>query len=163
MVATLNGRPESMIGQVNAENPHYLAVTAAFTGAAAATWATDATHEVFTVTGICRLRMWVAVEDDVDSAGHAATLTFGNAADPDAYITATDEEALDADELWYDDTPTTSEDTFANVVIDRVSNGVDIGYEIDVEACTTGSLIFHCVWEPLSAGASVVAGAGGAL
>lgn len=40
---------------------------------------------------------------------------------------------------------------------------LDIGYEIGVEALTAGSLVFHCVWVPLSDGASVTAGAGGTL
>jgi hypothetical protein len=42
-------------------------------------------------------------------------------------------------------------------------DGLDIGYEITGEALTSGNIVFHCVWDPLSAGASVVAGAGGAL
>ncbi len=36
-------------------------------------------------------------------------------------------------------------------------------YQIGVEALTTGSIVFHCVWVPLSDGANVVAGAGGTL
>jgi hypothetical protein len=48
-------------------------------------------------------------------------------------------------------------------VFDWVLNGLDIGYEIGVEALTAGSIVFHCVWVPLSDGANVVAGAGGTL
>jgi len=163
MPATYNGYPEVLLGQVNANSPNYIAVDAVFAGAPAAVWATVATHRVFVVTGICRLRMWIMAGGNVDSAGHAATVTFGHQGDPDAYIIATDEEALDVGELWYDNTPTTFEDAFANAVFDRVINGLAVGYEIAVEVLTAGSLIFHCVWEPLSVGASVVAGAGGAL
>ena len=47
--------------------------------------------------------------------------------------------------------------------MDYVSNGLDIGYEIKGEALTTGTLVFHCVWEPLNAPGAVAAGAGGAL
>jgi len=80
-----------------------------------------------------------------------------------AYIAATDEEALDTGELWYDNTPTTLEDAFATVIFDRVVNGLDIGYEIAVEALDDGAVVFHCVWEALEAGATVVAGTGVAL
>ncbi|MBU1173446.1 MAG: hypothetical protein KKD44_28080 [Proteobacteria bacterium] len=163
MPATYNGHPETLVGLVHADSPNWIEVIAAFTGAPAAVWATVASHEVFTVTGVCRVRMGVGVEDDVDSAAHGATVSFGYAGSTAAYIAATDEEAMDAGEFWYDVTPTTLEDPYTTVVFDRVINGLDIGYEIFGEALTTGSLRFYCVWEPLTAGASVVAGPGTGL
>jgi len=163
MPATYNGHPETLVGLVHADSPNWIEVIAAFTGAPAAIWATVATHEVFTVTGVVRIRMGVGVEADVDSAAHGATVTFGYAGAPAAYIAATDEEALDAGEFWYDATPTTLEDVYGNVVMDRVINGLDIGYEIAGEALDAGALRFYCVWEPLTAGASVVVGPGTAL
>lgn len=158
-----NQTVHNALGIVSAWSPSYLAVRAFFAGAGSAVWNTDDTHEVFTVHGLVRLRMWVTVEDDVDSTGHAATVTFGHELDPDLYITATDEEALDTDELWYDNTPTTFDEAFSTAVFDRVVNDLDIGYEIDVEALSAGALVFHCVWEPLETGAAVVAGVGGTL
>lgn len=138
---------------------NYLAVPVNF---ATAGWNEAATHEVFTVTGLVRVRIVIACTGDVDSAGHGATIAFGDEV-AQTWIGATDETELDTGDLWYDTTPTTSQDTFANVVLDRVVNGLDLGYLISTEALTVGGLVFHCWWEPLNATGAVVAGSGGAL
>ena len=129
----------------------------------AATWKSIASHEVFTVTGLVRVRTWVECTVNVTSTGGAATLQYGVAGTTDGFITATDENAIDAVELWYDTSPTTNHDTFANVVFDYVVNGLDIGYEIADEATTAGTLVFHLVYEPLNSTGLVVVGAGGTL
>ncbi len=155
-----NGIEETLLGQVSANSPNYLAVAVDFTAAA---WNTQATQEVFTVVGLCRLRMWVEVTADCDSAGHAATICFGNALATNSLIAATDETELDNNDLWYDATPTLACDTFALTVFDQVSLDIDYGIEIAGEAMTAGSMLFHCVWEPLGAGASGIAGTGQAM
>lgn len=145
-------------------NTRYIAVTADMTSA---TWNTSAgggTHEVFTVTGAVRMRIWVTCTGNLASAGDGATLTFGIAGAADAFIAATNEDALDDGDLWYDASPTVTYDTFGNAVMDYViNNGTDVGYAIVGEDLTAGTLVFHCVWEPLSATGAVAAGAGGAL
>ena len=141
----------------------YLAVTADFTSATWNDFATTPKHEVFNVTGCVRLRMWITCTGNVDSAAHGATVCFGHESDTDAFIAATDETELDSGDLWYDATPTLGCDTFATVVMDYVSNALDVGYEIAGEALNAGSLVFHCVWEPLNSTGAVTAGAGGAL
>jgi hypothetical protein len=144
-------------------NSRYLSVAADFTNATWNDFVTTPKHEVFDVTGLVRLRLWITCTGDVDSTAHGATLCFGHASDTDAFIAATDETELDTGDLWYDATPTLACDTFANAVMDYVSNGLDVGYEIGGEALTTGALLFHCVWEPLSSTGNVTAGAGGTL
>lgn len=141
-------------------NARYLTVTADMTNAV---WNAATTQEVFVVTGLCRLRMWIECTGNVDSALHGATVCFGHELDTDAFIADTDETELDSGDLWYDATPTLACDTFGNSIMDYVSNGLDIGYEVKVEALNAGSLVFHCVWEPLNATGAVTAGAGGAL
>ena len=145
-------------GLASIYSPNHLTVTADFTVAG---WNEALAHETFVVTGLVHVRMWIAVTGNVDSTAHGATVAFGNETVPAAYIAATDETELDTGDLWYDATPTTAEDAYATVVIDRVVNGLDIGYTIAGEALTTGSIAFHCVWEPLALGATVVVGAGG--
>lgn len=145
----------------SASSSRYLAVTADFTNAQ---WNTATTHEVFTVTGTVRMRLWVTCGANVASAGDSATISFGIAGTTTAFIAATAEDALDAGDLWYDDSPTVTYDTFGNSVMDYVvANGTDVGYEVANEALTEGNLTFHCVWEPLSATGAVAAGAGGVL
>lgn len=150
----------SNAGLPSIAHPNYLSVTATMTSA---TWNTETTHEVFTVTGLVRLRMWIECTTNVTSSGGGATLTFGPETLGTGIIAATGEDDIDAGELWYDDSPTTAYDTYANAVFDYVVNGLDIGYDIDGEALTAGVLVFHCVWEPLNSTGNVTAGAGGAL
>lgn len=144
----------------NVNHARHILVAADFTDV---TWNTVATHEVFTVTGLCRLRIWINGTGNVGSAGGAATISFGHETNTAAYIAATDETELDDTDLWYDATPTTADEAFGTAVFDRVVDGLDVGFQIAVEALTGGSLAFHCAWDPLEAGATVAAGAGGVL
>jgi hypothetical protein len=149
-------------GGVSVLSANHIAVTADFTSA---TWNifTTPKHEVFTVTGIVRVWTWAECTGSVDSAGHGATIAYGHEAATSAFIAATDETTIDVGELWYATGPATKAIAFATAVFDWVLNGLDIGYEIGVEALTEGSIVFHCVWVPLSDGATVAAGAGGTL
>lgn len=128
-----------------------------------ATWNTQASHEVFTVTGLVRLRMWVECTTNLASAGDAAQLQLGVEGATNAFIAATNEDALDANDIWYDATPTVVYDTAANSILDYVVNGLDVGYEITGEALTAGALTFHCAWDALNSTGNVAAGAGGSL
>ena len=109
-----------------------------------------------------RARLAIECVTAVDSTGHTATLAFGDEL-AQTWIAATDDTELGIGDLWYDATPTTLHDTFANVVLDRVVSGLDLGYVIANEALTVGSLTFHLWWEPMNATGAVVAGAGGVL
>lgn len=144
---------------------NYLAVTADMESA---TWNTRASHEVFTVTGLVRMRIWIECTETLVDAADAADIQFGLEGATDGFIAATGAagkggSTISTDELWYDTSPTTVYDTMGNVVLDYVVNGLDVGYEISGAALTGGSLVFHCVWEPLNASGNVVAGAGGVL
>jgi hypothetical protein len=148
---------------VNAGN--HIAVTADMTSA---TWNAATTQEVFVVTGLVRMRMWIECTDTLVDAADAVDICFGHETDTDAFIATTGAagkggSTISTGELWYDNTPTTLYDTFANVVMDYVINGLDVGYEITGAALTGGSLVFHCIWEPLNSSGNVAAGAGGPL
>ena len=146
--------------EVSANNSRYLAVTATMTES---TWNTVGTHEVFTVTGAVRARMWITCGDNVGSAADGASVSFGVAGATTAFIAATAEDTLDTGELWHSNSPAAAYAAFGTAVMDYVINGLDVGYDITVEDLTGGVLTFHCVWEPLSATGAVVAGAGGTL
>jgi hypothetical protein len=132
-----------------------------------ATWNTAASHEVFTVTGLCRLKLWIECGTSLTDAADGASIQFGYEGATNGIIAsttaATAGSGLVTDELWYDTSPTTKMDTYGNCVMDYVLNGLDVGYEITGAALTGGSLNFYCVWEPLESGASVAVGAGGTL
>lgn len=140
---------------------NYFEVTA---NLASATWNTVAAHEIATVTGLVRVAIIarVATTGD-DTSGDTATIALGVAGATTSIIAATKVDALAAGELWYDATPTTVVDTYANAVLDFVVNNVDIGFTIGGEAATAGVIVFHIFWEAISSGAAVSAGVGGAF
>ena len=144
---------------------NYLAVTADMTSG---TWNAATTQEVFVVTGLVRMRMWIVCTGTLTDAADAAVIQFGVEGATNAFIGATDAAGKNGQTitdtwLWYDTSPSAAYDTFATAVMDYVVNGLDVGYEITGAVLTGGSLVFHCVWEPLNSTGSVTAGAGGAL
>lgn len=134
--------------------PNYGSVSITF---AAATTGSVATHEILTITGLVRLR--VAALCTVNVAG-SGSIQLGLEGVTDALIGTTTGTDIDANELWYDTSPTTAYDTFANVVFDRVINGLDVGYEITTDTLTAGNIVFYYWWEPLNSTGAVVAAAG---
>lgn len=126
-----------------------------------ATRNTVAAHEIAVVTGLVRVQIVARVLDTCDDAGGTGTIILGWDGSTSAIIGSTTLGDLVTGELWYDTTPTTTGDTFANVVKDFVVNGSDIGYTIGTEAGTAGEIEFLVFWVPLSSGATVTAGAGG--
>lgn len=159
MVRNLQG------GNINALASNHIAVTATMTSA---TWNTAASHEVFTVTGTVRMWMWVLCKGTLTDAADLADIQFGVAGTTNGFIAATGAAGkggvgIAENEIWYDATPSTVYDTSANIIMDYVITGLDVGYEITGAALTGGVLEFHCVWVPLDSSGLVEAGAGGAL
>lgn len=147
--------------EINYNASNYLSVTADLSEV---TWNTVATHELFTVTGLVRARIVAEVTatgDDTTTA--TATIQLGTDSDTDGFIAVTNVDDLTIGELWYDATPTVKFDTSSTVILDKIVNGEDIGFEIAGEAATAGTIVFHCWFEPLNATGAVVAGDGSAL
>ena len=140
---------------------NYFATTATLTSA---TWNTVAAHEIATVTGLVHVVIIPQVTTTGnDTTGDTSTIALGVAGSTSAMIAATQVDDLLAGEIWYDATPTTTVDTYANAALDFIVNGVDIGYTIAVEAAIAGVIVFHVFWEEISDGAVVAQGAGGAF
>lgn len=159
-IRTMQG-PEVCIG-----NPNYISVTC--TCVAAGPWENVASHEVFTVTGLVRVRIWIECTDTLTDAADGATIQFGYEGATDAWIGATNcaragAGLLSTGCLWYDTSPLTTPENFSTAVFDKVVNGSDIGFEVAGAALTGGTLVFHCVWEALNSTGNVAAGAGGSL
>jgi len=134
--------------------PNYLAVPITFV---AGTTGTVATHELFTVTGLVRVK--IVAECTVNVAG-TGSVQLGEETNTDSMIAVTAGTDLDAGELWYDATPTTATDATSTVILDKIVNALDVGYEISVGTLTSGAITFHCWYEPLNATGAVVASDG---
>jgi hypothetical protein len=139
---------------------NYLAVTVDLESAA---WNEVATQTVFAITGLCRLRILIECTESCTSADAGGTMKLGYTGATDGILGATSIDAFAAGELWIDTSPTEQYGTFAATVFDRVSNGIDIGFEIETKAGTDGTIVFHCWWEPLNGTGAVAAGTGQAL
>lgn len=155
------GRPLKYLGLFD----NLVTVTIDFTSA---TWNTVATHEVFTVTGVVAAATVWTITETLTSGGAAtmgigiegavtnyggnyavASLTAGVFPTPGGTSTAAHQNM--APQL------------FTSSGAHKLLDGLDIGYQINVAAMTDGTIVAYCFWTPISAGATVVAGAGGSL
>ena len=159
-------RLEDLLNKINAgkiqyNSTNYIAVTADLSSA---TWNTVATHELFTVTGLVRMKVIaeVTVNGD-DTSGDTSTIQLGTEDATNGWIAATQVDDLAAGEIWADATPTETNGNYSSLVFDKVVNAKDVGYEIANEAATAGTIIFHCWYEALNATGAVVAGDGSAM
>lgn len=152
----------SQSGQaLNKNASNFIQVTADMSST---TWNTVASHEILTVTGTVRVRMIIECTENIADADNTGMIQLGVAGATDAFISATTGTAIDANDLWYDTTPTTTYDTTSTCLIDKVvTGGVDIGYEISTTDFTNGELKFYVWFEPISSTGNVTAGAGGTL
>ena len=136
-----------------------------------AAWKTVATHEVFTVTGLVRvLLFWRCTESLLGGAGALAQIAFGVEGETNRYAGAQLCTAIDAGEFVAPAAggAVTKLETSAFIGhatndADTVLDGLDIGYEITVEAETDGTIQAICFWTPISSDGAVVVGAGGVL
>jgi hypothetical protein len=145
--AIKNGVPHTSYNSWN-----YLASPITF---AAGTTGSVASHEIFTVTGMVRVR--IIPECTVDVAG-TGTIELGVAGDTDIMLGTTTGTDIDGGKLWLDTSPAEFAWNFSSVIDKVIPNGLDIGYEVKTNTLTGGAITFHCWWEPLnSTGAVIVA------
>lgn len=130
--------------------PFYCSKTRAYDGTIGATGAVT----LFTVTGQVAVRVIGMCTEDVTGAGTLEVGISGNTAGLLAQIA--DATNLDAGESYLDATPSTVEsvDLSSGFIL---SNGQDIIETIGTTALTNGTVIFGCLWRPLSDNSSVVA------
>jgi hypothetical protein len=145
-------------GGVSVNSANHIAVTADMTSA---TWNTQASHEVFVVTGLVRMTLWVQVVTALASTLAGATINLGIEGATDQF-NDTVEAFFTGAQVWTVGNPGKAQ-SFSGSIIDYLLYDSDVGYEIVTEPLISGSLIFHCVWEPFSAGATVTAGDGSPL
>ena len=145
--------------------PNYFTVLANFVNA---TWNTVASHEIAVVTGLVHVMIIIECDGTLTDAADGASIQFGFEGATNTWIASTGAagaggSTIDDDEIWSDNTPLDKEGTTSSVIIDKVINGLDIGYEITGAALTGGALRFHVYWEPLAPGSLCAEGAGGSL
>ena len=125
------------------------------------TTGTQASHEVFTVTGLVEVKLLNLVTTSLTGSG--ADIEFGVASDMDMFIaTMADAEDLDATDIW--STATDADNVgyqFApDCIFHAILDGQDIGYDVNNANITAGVIKFICWWKPLEFGATVIPAVG---
>lgn len=113
----------------------------------------DPTATLFTVTGVVNVKLFARCT--VDLAGASATVSVGTALATAGLLPLTTATTLDANELWLDATPDTSIEAVSGLTSLLVAQ--DIIQTVGTAAITSGTLIYYCVWAPVSADGAVVA------
>ena len=117
------------------------------------------TITVFTVTGDVLMKVGASVDVAVTSASNNGTLELGVAGNTAALLIqdVADSTAFAIGDSW---TLITAANTNGAQMADEglvIGNGVDVILTIATNAMTAGDIDFYALWQPLSAGASVVA------
>jgi len=130
-------------------------VTKTVTYAALTTGAVGA-HTLFTVTGEVFVKIFAVCTVDVEGSGTSEVGVAGNTA---ALVAQTTGTAIDAGEIWYNNTPVVGTTAVTNITERLIVNGADIIETIATDTLTGGTVTWYVFWTPLSAGSSVTAAA----
>lgn len=133
-----------------------------------AAWNTLASHEVFTVTGLVRVKVLIECTATLTDVADLSLIQMGVEGATSSWIASTGAagnaaNTINISELWIDATPADTNAAISSAFFERIVDEVDIGYEITGAALTGGILVFHCWWESISANGNVVAGTGAVL
>lgn len=122
---------------------------------AAATTGAIATATLFTVTGCVAVRVFGVCTSTLTSGG-VPTMEVGiSGATAVVLAQIADATTLATNELYLDATPTTQVEAMPSRLL--IGNGQDIIQTIGTATITGGTLIYYCVWAPISTDGNVVA------
>lgn len=113
---------------------------------AAATTGAVGPHTLFTVTGSVVALVWAECSVDVTGSGTAEVGVTGNTA---ALIAQTTGTAIDAGEVWQNNTPTVGIGAALGTP-KPITNGLDILLTIGTDTLTAGVVTFFVQWRPTS-------------
>jgi hypothetical protein len=136
-------------------NENHLEVTVDFSTAAAKS---IATHRVFDVTGLVRMKITPVCTTNLVASANTAVIAFGTAGGASQFIGGTSAELIDAGEIWADSSPTETNLNYSSAVIDKVVFSQAVGYEIATAVMSTGVITFICDWTAMNATGNVTAG-----
>lgn len=110
---------------------------------------------LFTVTGEVLVRVYGVCTTLL--AGALATLEIGTTKSTAGLIAQTTATDIDASEIWHDASPDTDIELFTVATEKIVANGADIIQTVGTADITSGVIVYHCLWLPISLTGNVVA------
>jgi len=115
-------------------------------------------YELFTISGAVRVKLLpICVTNLVSKAGNNDSKLYLKSG-AISIIGKTSAADIDADEAWVSNAAATMLKVInTSAILDKVlPNQTEIRLFIDSEAMTTGVINFHCWWEPIDEGATLV-------
>ena len=119
--------------------------------AAALTGGMTPTTTLFTVTGLVAVRLIAKCTESL--AGATATVAVGTALNTAGLLASTTATDLDINEIWHDATPDASVEAIA-VLAEKVV-AQNIIQTVGTAGVTDGTLVYCCVWKPISSDGNV--------
>lgn len=111
------------------------------------------TLTLFDVTGVVAVKLFARCTENL--AGASATVEAGTALTTAGLLAQTTGTNLDANEIWHDATPDASIEAITVLTEKLVAQ--DIIQTIGTAAVTNGTLIYYCLWRPISSDGAVAA------
>lgn len=157
-----NGRPIQVVANMPHDRFRIQRKTVTFAGASAnGIGDFDGTGNpvtLFTVTGDVVCKFLAVCSVNLAFAANA-TIEVGTAASTAAIIAQTNltTQALAAREIWHDATPDAEIEASSVMKEVVISDGNDVILTVGTANVNTGSIVFYCMWYPLSTDGDVVA------
>lgn len=113
----------------------------------------DPTATLFTVTGVVAVKVFGRCTESL--AGATATVEVGTALTTAGLIAQTTGTNIDINEIWHDATPDASVE--AITVLTEKIVAQNIIQTVATAAVTDGTIVYYCLWSPISSNGNVVA------
>lgn len=110
-------------------------------------------HTLFTVTGTVFMKLFAVC--GVDLVGASATVSVGTALTAAGLIASTTGTDIDENEIWHDASPDASIE-LSTIATEKIVNQ-NVIQTVGTANVTAGSITYHCLWRPLTTGATVTA------
>lgn len=108
---------------------------------------------LFTVTGTVAMKLIGVCTASL--TGDTATLEVGTALSTAALIAQSTATDIDINEIWHDATPDASIE-LTSVMTEKIVNQ-NVIQTVGTANITAGAITYHCLWRPISVGATVTA------
>lgn len=122
--------------------------------AAALTGGMTPTTTLFTVRGVVAVKLFARCTESL--AGATATVAAGTSSATTTLLPTTTGTDLDANEIWHDATPDAAVE-LASILAEEYLLAQDIIQTVATAAVTDGTLVYYCVWRPISVDGALVA------
>lgn len=120
--------------------------------------AANAVKVLFTISGAVRMKLLPRVDVAVTAAGAPAPKLLFSGTAVRNLITATAKAILTTKSFWVSST-TAHYNPDTSRLFDRIANPGKIKLKCSAATAAAGQITFHCWWEPITPGATVVAAA----